>query len=239
MTEVMKWEEQMAKEAEVAAKQEEGVAGGQFFSLKGGRLSWMDNELPNNEMAVIILDSVLENVFYEGAYNPDNVQSPTCFAFGRDAKTMAPSIDDPVSKVCEGCPKNEWGSADTGRGKACSNVRRLAMIPAGELKETFEMYDDFEATEGYMKLNVMSVKGYANYVTQLANTIHRPPYGVVTRVKVVPDNKSQFRVTFEAMQELDGKVMPTIMKRHEEVASIIDFPYQVAEVTEKPKNKKY
>ena len=76
--EVMKWDDELAKMAQVAADMEETVTG-QFFSLKGGILSWNDAPVPNNEMAVIILDSILENVFYEGAYDPENIQGPFGF----------------------------------------------------------------------------------------------------------------------------------------------------------------
>jgi len=194
----MKWDEELAKQAAVAAKVEESTSTGAFFGLKSGVLAFNDSPLPNNEMAVVILDSMLENVFYGGKYDPDEPQAPACFAFGRDEKEMAPhaSVLEAGSQggdVCQGCANNEWGSADTGRGKACRNTRRLAMIPAGKLEANgkFKAFTDVEHFEtagiGYMKLPVTSVKGYAAFVKQVTGALRRPPHAIFTRVKVVPD----------------------------------------------------
>jgi hypothetical protein len=247
--EVALWDEELAKQADLASKQEEASAGGQFFSTRGGTLSWGDAPLPNNQMAVIILDGVLENVYYEGRYDPDTPQGPTCFAFGRDEKDMAPHII--VSDAgqaqsldgCANCEHNEFGTADTGRGKACRNTRRLAMIPAGTLNNRgdFELFDEdhFEdATIGYMKLPVTSVKGYASFVKQVAATLRRPPHGIIAKVRVVPDPKTQFKVVFEAIENVPNDVLGIIMKRHEEAKSSIDFPYQLDDPEEKPVKRK-
>ena len=137
-TALVKWEEELAKQAEVAAGMEANVGGGQFFSMQGGQLKFNDNPVPGNQMAVIILDHILENVFYDGDFDPNNPQPPTCFAFGRSDDDMAPhetvvAEGQAQNETCNGCPFNQWGSADKGRGKACRNTRRLAMIPAGTL----------------------------------------------------------------------------------------------------------
>ena len=62
-TAITKWEEELAKQADVASAMEANAGGGQFFSLKSGILSWQDAPLPGNQMAVIIVDGILENVF--------------------------------------------------------------------------------------------------------------------------------------------------------------------------------
>lgn len=233
------WDEELAKQAEVAAGMEESTASGQFFSTKGGILSWNDAPLPKNQMAVIILDSILENVFYEGAYDPDVPQGPMCFAFGRDDKEMAPhkivveagNQQCGESGLCAGCDMNEFGSADVGRGKACRNTRRLGMIPAGTFDDTGKFIPikdlgHYEATSvGFLKLPVMSVKGYAAFVKQVAGGLKRPPHGIITKVSVVPDPKSQFKVVFEAIAKVPDELMGAIMARHEEVKATIDFPY--------------
>jgi hypothetical protein len=250
-TAVANWDEQLAKEAEVAAGMEANTGGGQFFGLRGGILSWQDAPMPNNQMAVVIVDSILENVFYEGKYDPDTPQSPVCFAFGREEKSMAPHqlvLDAGnqacgESGLCSGCEMNEWASADVGRGKACRNTRRLAMIPAGVIGDNgkFQIFDDEEhfatAAVGFMKLPVTSVKGYASFVKQVAAALRRPPFGIVTKVKVVPDAKSQFKVTFEPISPLPDELMPIIMKRNEEVKATIDFPYQPNEEEAPPPKK--
>lgn len=235
---VVNWEDEMAKQADVAAAQEANSGGGSFFSIRGGILAFNDAAVPNNRMGVIITDSILENVFYEGAYDPDNVTPPTCFAFGRDDETIAPHENvvaegQAQHETCRGCPQNEWGTADKGKGKACGNRRRLGMIPAGTFDRDgrFEPFDDAEsfktATLGFMKLPVTSVKGYATFVKQVAGAMRRPPHGIFTKVSVVPDAKTQFRVVFEPIGPVPGEVMAAVMERHKETASVIEFPYSL------------
>jgi hypothetical protein len=248
-TALVRWDEELAKQAEVAAGMEANTGGGQFFSTKSGVLSWQDAPLPNNQMAVVILDSILENVYYEGRYDPEVPQGPVCFAFGREEKTMGPHqlvIDAGkqmcgASGQCAGCPMNEWGSSDVGRGKACRNTRRLAMIPAGTFNQAgkFELFDDeehFASTAiGFMRLPVTSVKGYASFVKQVAGALRRPPFGIVTKVMVKPDPQTQFKVVFEPLMNLPDELMSVIMTRHEEAKSTIDFPYQPNEEEATPK----
>ncbi len=266
---VVKWEDEMSKAADIAAEMEEGSGGGQFFSTQSGQLSWMGNPLPNNEMAVVILDSILENVYYEGAYDSDNVKGPVCFAFGRDPQNLAPhkivvEAGQNAHHRCgvhnkkDCCEFNEFHSSDTGKGKACKNTRRIAMIPAGTFNKDgdFEIIEKLEhfktAAPGFMRLPVMSVDGYAGFVKAVSGTLRRPPYGIVTRVSVVPDTKSQFKVVFEPIEELPDEIMPTICERHKEVEAVIDFPYtprddddekpvktKVAKKPSKKKNRKY
>lgn len=238
---VVSWADELGKYADEAAGMEVNTGGGQFFSLKSGVLSWQDNPLQNNQMAVVILDSIMENVFYDGEYDPDNPLGPSCFAFGRDERAMAPHPLVTEAKnqkcgpsgLCEGCPMNAWGTADKGKGKACRNTRRLAMIPAGNFNQAtgkFELIKDEDhfslTTIGLMKLPVTSVKGYASFVKQVAGTLRRPPFGIATKVRVIPDAKTQFKVLFEPLINLPDTLMTVIMKRHEEAKTMIDFPYQ-------------
>lgn len=235
---VTNWEDEMAREAAVAAKMEQNSGGGQFFSVKSGRLSFADAPIPNDQMAVIILDSMMENVFYEADYDPDSPASPVCFAFGRAEEEMVPhdvvfENGTAQSPQCKTCQWNEWGSADKGRGKACKNGRRLAMIGAGSLDKdgVFTLDEDPESFSsgvvGYLRVPVTSVKGYATYVNQVANVLKRPPYGVITKVRVVPDSKTQLRVIFEVLCRVPDDLMQIVMTRAKEAKATIGFPYRV------------
>src|SRR5690606_3597374 len=127
---------------------------------------------------------------------------PICYAFHRPGEeeevgphpSMQANLDyfQPQSDFCKNCPNNEWGSAETGRGKACGERRRLAILPAGwyESKrgsKDFELniIDDAETLDTtdivFLKLPVMSVKEYGRYVQKLASEFRRPPYGAITR----------------------------------------------------------
>lgn len=238
---LVKWDEQLAKEADIAANMEANAGGGQFFSLKSGVLTWQDAPLPDNQMAVVILDHIFETTYYESAYDADNPQGPTSFAFGRDEAQLRwhESSLKFAGELCKDTEVCQWGTAEKGRGKAAKETRRLAMIPAGNFKNgKFVLLDDqqhyLDTPVGFMKLPVTSVKGFAGFVKQVAGALRRPPHGIITKVKVIPDQKDQFKVLFEPIQNVPDHLMGAIMKRREEVMAMIDFPYQVGEPEEKP-----
>lgn len=245
----MNWQAELAAQANEAAAMEASVSTGEFFSLKNGNLSWGGNPSPNNEMAVIILDGILENVYFEGQYDPDTPQQPKCYAYGRNDDDMSPHenvVKDGLaecSESCADCPNNVFGSALTGKGKACRNTRRLALLPAGNFSKSgeFEPFDEDAIANGdfgYMKLPVTSVKGYATFVKQVAATMKRPPHGVITRVFTTDDKKSQFKVGFEVIDEVPNELMATVMERHKEAREAIMFPYpKYEEPQEQPKRK--
>ena len=45
-TSVAKWDEELAQQAAIAAEMEANTGGGQFFSVRGGQLSWQDSPPP-------------------------------------------------------------------------------------------------------------------------------------------------------------------------------------------------
>lgn len=217
------FEERLRQQAQVATAIEENVgSGGQMIGTRGGRLSFGGAEVPGNKMNVVIIDHVLENHLYEGRFDPETPQSPICFAFGRSENDMAPHENsaEPQHDACKGCPMNEWGSADTGSGKACKNVRRLALITEDQLD------DVGSAQVAYLKVPVTSVKGWAGYVRQLSNTLERPPMGVVTEISLVPDPKSQFKMQFKLVEPIeDGDVLEALFEKQDVVSTEITFPY--------------
>lgn len=230
--EIVNWEEELAAAAVEASSSEAAGGGGAFLSFQGGRISYGGSEVPNNKLNVVVLDAVMENQFYVDRYDPDHPSSPVCYAFGRNEKDMAPHPEapEPQAENCATCPMNQWGSADTGKGKACKNVRRIAVITEDALDGDLN-----DAEVVYAKVPVMSVKNWSGYVNQLAATIKRPPFVVVTELSTVPDPKSQFRVQFKMVEQLDTDpdLVSELMAKHKEVKALIDFPYQAVEVEEK------
>lgn len=233
-TAVAKWDEKLAAKAHAAKKTEASVSTGSFVSMKGGVLSYMGNAVPGNKLNVIVLDAIMENHLFEGAYDPSTPQSPVCYAFGRDEDDMAPheKVEEPQADHCKGCPHNEWGSADTGKGKACKNVRRLGIITEDTLDGGAEAIMDAEVA--FMKLPVTSVKAWAGYVNQLAAT-NKPPLAFVTEINVVPDAVSQFKVQFKVIEEIDdGDLLGALLDKSEQVEQLIAFPYQAIEASAAP-----
>lgn len=258
-TAVANYDEELARLAGQSATLTDSGGGGKFFSTRAGVLQFDDTPLPGNQMCVIIAAWCLENVYYEGAFDADNRTPPTCFAFCKnpdEKDEMAPHemVDkedafDRQADTCGECPQNEWGSAEKGRGKACSNRRRLAILPAGVYKSAgrnggyeLEVIDDAEhfrtADAGYLKIPVMSGKGFDNYVKDVAEQFKRPLFAVYTRVFLTPDPKSQFKVNFELIEPVtDNAVLGTLMERYRKLHEEIDFPYTPFQEEEAPQQQ--
>lgn len=244
-TAVANYDEELAKLAGASATLTESGGGGRFFSTQAGVLAYDDAPLPGNQMCVIIGAWALENVYYDGPYDPQQRTPPKCFAFCKnpdEKDEMAPheEVDkheefERQADTCAECPKNEWGSAERGRGKACSNRRRLACLtggiykPAGRGNFELEIIEDAEhfasTEEAYLKLPVMSGKGFDAYVRDVAEQLKKPLFAVYTRVYLTPDQKSQFKVNFELIEEVPNELIPTLMDRYRKLHDSIDFPY--------------
>lgn len=241
MTAVANWEEELAAQAKAAAQQEANTGGGSFFSTRAGVLSVDSQSLPNNEMAVLIVDGILENIWYPGTFDAEEMTPPACFAFARDEADMAPHLSvvqngTAQHATCKGCDKNEFGSAETGKGKACSNRRRLALLPAGIFdKKTGEYQPNLDSehygkTEvRYLKIPPTSIGAYAAYVKQLNAGLKRPPHGVFTKISLRPHAKKQFEVVFEALMPVPNEVMGAVMERNKQERGLIEFPYNLGD----------
>jgi len=221
-----------AKLAEIAARATKTVAkvggGGNFLSLKSGILSYQKAAVEGNRMRVVIVDYVLENQYYSKPFVEGSPAAPDCYAFGTNPDTMIPheAIAQPVSPACKGCPLKEFGSKEQGKGKACGDVIRMALI-------TEDGLEDIENAEiAYLKLPYFSTIEWKNYWTaQEAAYPGVPPFLFVTEISVAPDAKSQFKVRFRMEDFIDPKkkenaeVVEALINKQEEVEKTIGFPY--------------
>jgi len=231
------WTTELARQAAEAAAQTASAGGLPWFSLRGGQLKFKDGLLPDNQMAVIVLDAIIEYVYYPAAFDPEDPQSPECYAFGRDEKTLAPHAEaaKPQCETCALCPHNQWGSlvvnGQRRRGKACRNTQRLGLIAGGTLIggafTPFTKPDDIKTGQiGYLKIPPTSLGEYRRHVDNLNNVLHVPPRAVFTKIALVPDTKSTFKVMFTALDRVPAALLGAVMERTREVAAQITCPYQ-------------
>ena len=205
-TAVMNWDEELAKDADLQSKASTKGAGGKFFSFQGGQMKFQGDAIPGNEVNLIVTDFIYENAFYEGNYDPDNKSAPVCYAFDRDEETLAPFKDceDIQNAVCDGCPQNQFGSAPIGKGKACKNVVRLAVLPEDALDDLSAL-DSYELA--YVKVPVTSKKHWDSYYKKACRGVagNKPSFFYITRMKLEPDAKTQIKVSFEAVESLETR----------------------------------
>ena len=203
--EIVSYEDQLAAMALESVKAEQSTMGATFLSTKGGQLAHRGEVLAGNKLQCVILAAPIERLYYDTRYDPTKIVPPTCFAIAYLATGIKPiaTIENPQHTSCDGCPKNEWGSATNGgKGKACRETRRLLLIPVDAIGSA----DAVEAAEvASLRPPVTSIKAYTNYVQTIATTMKRPPLGVVTEVAVVPDPKTQFKVTFSFVKAIEDE----------------------------------
>lgn len=125
------------------------------------------------ELTGVIIEQVSTNSYwskkYDGSTNP-----PDCFS--ADGKIGQRSADADLpwntqTMACSACPKNQYGSGEDGRGKACKNNRKLYMVREGEI----------------LPIEILvppsSLKALQTYMVQLTTKV-KPIDGVVTKIKL-------------------------------------------------------
>jgi hypothetical protein len=195
-------------------------------------LSVDGDPVKGNMLRLVVVGAVHENVYYPGRFDPDTPQAPTCYAFADSAADDPeasmkphPEAEDPQADACAECENNIMGSADTGRGKACKNSRRLCVVT----EDALESAEALKAAEvRLLKVPVTSVKGWAQYVRNtLGEDLGLPYYGVVTEVSCTPDPKTQYKVLFSLGEaiEFDAQLWGAMKAKTAEVAKLLVAPY--------------
>lgn len=166
--------------------------------------------LPNGDTAdlltAIVVDFVYTNNYYEGAFDPNNIVPPNCFAISVEPTGAIPSENSPDRQddSCQKCWANQFGSA--GKGKACRNSVLLALLPPDANEETPLMVISVSAT---------ALKPWAAYASAVARALQRPPYGVTTDFNCDPNFKYD-TLRFSNPQPLDADMIALVRSRREE-----------------------
>lgn len=154
-----------------------GNVGGNKIQLKNKQFVLPSGETVD-ELDLVIVDFISLNTFYQGAYDPKNIQPPVCFALGDIPTQMVPSDNSPLkqNEACGSCPMNAFGSA--GDGKACKNQRRLAVLPPGGTEDD-EMWT--------LDVSPTGLKSFDGYVRSAASKHAVLPVGLITKVTFDPN----------------------------------------------------
>jgi len=130
------------------------------ISTKGKMFTFPDGQSHPGPLNAVILDWRNFNRYYTRPYDPQNPTAPDCFAIAKNLNEMAPHAEasDPQADACQGCPLNEFGSAPNGRGKACRNTVRLAVVPP-DADDSFEPW--------LLNVAPTSLKSWTSFVSQL------------------------------------------------------------------------
>jgi hypothetical protein len=150
--------------------------GGSKIKLSPGQMALPDGTKTDTLHAVIV-DFVSTNKYYGRPFNRDNPLPPVCFAIGDNPKTLAPSPNspEPQAKSCAECEWNKFKSGDNGKGKACRNERKLALLSPDADESTPILV---------LEAGPTSIQSFDGYVQNVARTFGVGPTGVVTEISM-------------------------------------------------------
>lgn len=152
------------------------IKGKVFTLVKGGERTVImkpdeDDEVATSlEVVILRANPNLSKSFYRSGYEDGAAAKPDCAS--DDGKKPNSNIESPVCSTCAACPKNAWGSASNGgKGKACSDTRRIAVAPAGQLNDPM-----------LLRVPPASLKPLAEFA-EVCNKRGVPYNGVVCKLK--------------------------------------------------------
>ena len=239
-TALVPWTERFAKYAQQTTEQVKNI-GGSSLSVSFGRgsITIGDAKVPGGRLECVILGSCALNRFYKKDWDPNDKQPPDCYAFAlvSDDPEMRPhpQASDKQSEDCASCPQNVFGSAKTGRGKACANTIRLGLITAKDAEDADSAAAAELATAGVSPTNRAH---YAAYAKALLEDHGRPPWSVVTEISSYDDPKTQIRLEFKMVETIDDDdVLKALEKRFLSIQDKLQTPY-AAPVDRKAANAK-
>jgi hypothetical protein len=223
------WAAELAQAAKQVSAEETPSSGA--ISFRSGVMSYQGTPIPGNELECIVVGSATERALYDGPFDPNKIKSPVCFAIYKndDDEGVGPHENSlhPQNETCAGCPMNEWGSAGEGRrGKACKELRRIAVIPSDKL----ESIEDIRTAEMAMaKVPVTSKQNWSNYVHKVAATLSMPYWAVMTKISVRPHIKNQFEVLFDLSDPItDVEALTALRDKVATVEPLLMTPYSRA-----------
>jgi hypothetical protein len=237
-TAIVAWDEKFAKYAKQGTKQVANIGGGVGIQFGRGTISVGGTTVPGGTLECVVLGYCALNAWYEGDYDPNDKQPPDCYAFAEDADDpdMAPhpQASNKQADKCSECEKNVFGSAKTGRGKACGNKIRLGCITGNDAEDAAGIAAAELATGNISPTNL---KHWAGYVKALEEEHGRPSWAVVTAISSHNDEKTQIRLEFRMVSLIeDDEVLNALEKRYLKIQENLQQPF--AAPTERPAPKK-
>lgn len=230
------WQQRLAQYVQQAEATATGGSGWPFIGTRSGVFR-LQNEVYDSPIRAIILGAVNENTYYEGDFDPDSPNAPDCFAIGKvgagDAELAPPAdLETRQADKCAGCPMNEFGTAARGRGKACKNALRIALLPADDLAP--ERLADVEGAR--LRIPPTSIKNFGKLRDVLVKGYKLPLFGAVVAIHIKPHDKKQFEITFEPVAAIrdDAQLEALIGRMDEATRELESLPPRKSAEDEAP-----
>jgi len=225
------WQQQLAVHAKEGKAPKEKALTGDYIAAKNGKFM-LGNVKLGTELDCVVIAYNFEKVYYDADYVEGEAQSPACAALSYDEDEMVISEGVP-NQQCEDCTEcwaNEWESAKVGKGKACADRRRLALVVAGK--------DD------KMELKILNIpptslkswKGFVNEVDALGLNVMQ----CAVNISFDEDSTAaQMPLVFEFVDEVKNeKALNVTAAMLEPAYKLIEQPYDFSNYDKGGKGKK-
>jgi hypothetical protein len=192
---------------------------GQSIGIKGKKFSYKSDVLVRTAEFVIV-DFIRANAWYDEAWSEDDVALPGCLALSVDGEEMAPLPLSPNKQndTCDGCELNAWGSAETGRGKACAEQYKLAILAVNP-QDKNETYSTCEMAT--ITVPPTSKKNFGAFVRAVEDKTGRPPLSFLTEF-AFDDDFDHPVLTFEVSKAYkDAATLSAILGRVKEAREML------------------
>ena len=212
--------------------------GGSYISIRGKNFSFQGAAL-EDPLKVVVVDYGFENALYEGKWDPENPSPPVCFAVAKTADGLAPheSSPKPQADSCKDCPHNQFGTADTGKGKACKNSLRLALLST--ITKKFDAAYVEKTDAALMRLPPTSTKHFRGYLKKITEGLQLPLFSVVTEPGFDEDAATPVVIPQFGDELGDRAVLRALIAKRDAVQGALLQPFDVSGYSEaKPKKAK-
>lgn len=183
-----------------------------------------------NELSIIPLVPQFERTYYDTQYDPDRPASPACYSY--DGEKPHEKSASPQAKSCDVCPLNAFGTDIRGKGKACKEGMKLALVAADQARDA----DAAKSAPIYIaKFSVLNTKDVAPTI-QAMYAQGNVPFQFTCKLTAHPDERRQVINTLEVVGvNEDEAQLNALMARAEAAEELLAQPYpEPQEGTAKP-----
>lgn len=171
--------DELRREREGIKQRVGAVGGGDTIRItQDKKFALPDGTTNEGPLSVVVLDFTAANFYYDRPFRKGDESPPACFAIGPNPKALVPSENSPVKQAedCNDCPLKEWGTK--GEGKACDDLRFLAVREASANPDAKVML---------IKVSKTAAKAWDAYVTTLDKQFEGVPIEFVTEIYFDPN----------------------------------------------------
>lgn len=229
-TDTTDWRSRLADRANKGREQMAKAPGqgGNFLSFKGATITFQKQPI-GQKLAIVALHPQFERAYYMGAYDPDNPRAPECYSFD-DIKPHEKS-EDPQSPACANCKWNEFKTAENGKGKACKEVMRLALLAH---RDDPVKYDTDPIA--IARLSTMNAKALKPQIDGLYDRFGHPANAKL-ELTIKGHPLWQYELGLNYVGDNDPAAMEHIVQRLDAAEQLLIEPYQKNETpTAPPRN---